>query len=233
MEDAKSITTMLEEMGSRLDTNDRDAAFVDDVFVSVAMDFINGDSYSTGDKKGFSIQVAPTSDPTKFVGFIEANIGKLPNEPQISGLFTPSFDELNEPGTRTKYTPGLSEIMLAAKKKTFDEYIEKDVTGTQGKSGYKNISPKLSGYAESLIYYNERTSNWEIQVLNGGFEVGMGVSYTWTWNYFAGPVPVNIALTIGGTVEVGLDTLGVSYFDVQQDATLLGTDFLTELRIYL
>ena len=80
---------------------------------------------------------------------------------------------------------------------------------------------------------NERTSNWEIQVLNGGFEVGMGVSYTWTWNYFAGPVPVNIALTIGGTVEVGLDTLGVSYFDVQQDATLLGTDFLTELRIYL
>jgi len=163
----------------------------------------------------------------------KANIGKLPNEPQISGLFTPSFDELNEPGTRTKYTPGLSEIMLAAKKKTFDEYIEKDVTGTQGKSGYKNISPKLSGYVESLIYYNERTSNWEIQVLNGGFEVGMGVSYTWTWNYFAGPVPVNIALTIGGTVEVGLDTLGVSYFDVQQDATLLGTDFLTELRIYL
>lgn len=61
----------------------------------------------------------------------------------------------------------------------------------------------------------------------------MGFSYTWTWNYFAGPVPVNIALTVGGTVEVGLDTLGVSYFDVQQDATLLGTDFLTELRIYL
>jgi|GEM_PF-1783883 len=233
VQEARTLPDMLKVMGSRLDTNDRDNPTIQDPFVEVAMGLIDNDSYSTGDEKGFCMKVFPTSDPTKFIGFIEANIGKLPNEPQIDGFFTPELEALKEPGTRVKYTPGLNELMLAAKKKTFDEYIEKDVTGTQGKSGYRNISPKLSGYAESLIYYNDRTSNWEIQVLNGGFEVGMGVAYTWTWNYFAGPVPVNIALTIGGTVEVGLDTLGVSYFDVQQDATLLGTDFLTELRIYL
>ncbi len=231
VQDAESIPEMLANMGRATNTGNKHSMDFGDEFANVAMNLVATDNYNTSGDKMFSIQITPTNDPSKFLGFIEVNVGNLKKEDElISGIFTPSFDSIKEHGTRMKYTPGMSEMMLLAGKKTREDYIGNTEMGMQGK---KNIQGKFSGYAESLIYFNENSGKWEIQLLNGGFELAAGLSYSWTWNFFAGPVPVTTQLTIGGTVEVSLDTLGVSYFNIQQDKTNLGTDFLTELRVYL
>ena len=74
---------------------------------------------------------------------------------------------------------------------------------------------------------------WEILILSGGFNAGGGVSYNWNWNTIVGIVPFTATLAVGGTAEVSMDALTVEYFDSVQKYNSLGSDFLTELRIYL
>ena len=92
---------------------------------------------------------------------------------------------------------------------------------------------QFGGYAESLIYYNELSGLWEIQILNGGFNAGGGVNYTWNWNTMCGPVPFTATLAIGATTEISMDTLSVAYWNETTSTEGIGNDFLTELRIYL
>ncbi len=238
VEDAKALPEMLTNLGMSTDTNNKKSMDFGDQFVNVAMNFVATDSYSTGDSKLFSIQISPTSDPTKFLGFIEVNVGNMDEEEEPEQIFfVPTQFTSDEYGTDVGYTPGLNELMLITEKKTMDEYLTPNVTsGTVGgdnMTGERNLSGKFSGYMESLIYFDENSGEWEIQILNGGFELGAGASYTWTWNTTTGIVPTTMTLTIGGALEIGLDTLTVSYFNVQEDETGFGTDYLTELRIML
>lgn len=86
------------------------ATGADDEFVGAAMSFIASDSYSTGNDKLFSIQLAPTSDPTKFLGFIEVNVGNMNDKEQVTGVYAQK--ETSGKGD-LDYLPGLNELLVA------------------------------------------------------------------------------------------------------------------------
>jgi len=234
VEKASSITDLLTTMGQYTGTDNRpgpdNGQIQGDIFVSAALELVAGDSYSTSEDKLFRIQIAPTSDPTKFLGFIEANVGNIRDKDQVTGIYAPG----SSPGDEDiDYVPGLSEIMTIAGKRSIYSYLMDDYNHVLKREKVRNLKMQIGGYAESLIYYNEKTYAWEIQVLNGGFNLGGGVTYSWNWNTMAGPVPLTATLTIGGTVEVSMDALSVAYYNETKNETGLGNDFLTQLRIYL
>jgi len=232
VENAESITDMLKTMGQATDTNDKKAMGFGDKFVNIALNIVSSEKYSTGDDKLLSIQLAPTNDPTKFLGFIEVNVGNIRDKNQVTGIYAPS----SESGEQDiDYAPGLNEAMLIFGKRSIYSYLGDDFNRVLKREGVRNLKAQIGGYAESLIYYSEITGKWEIQVLNGGFNLGAGATYTWNWNTMVGPVPFTASLAIGGTVEVMLDILSVSYYNAAADkqSTFIGNDFLTELRVYL
>ena len=234
VEEAQDIKTQLQNMGQYVGTDSSSAARAeigeDDEFVYVALRLVSTDNYSTGDSKMFRIQITPTADPTKFLGFIEVNVGNMNDKDQVTGVYAQT--DTSGKGD-LDYKPGLNELMVAAQKRSIYSYLGDDYNKVLKRQGVRNLSMQLGGYAESLIYYNENSGKWEIQILNGGFNVGGGVSYTWNKNMMVGPVPFTASLTIGGTAEVSMDALSVSYFNGTTNTSGIGNDFLTELRIYL
>ncbi len=230
VQNADSITEMLTTMGKASDTKDKKTMDFGDAFVSIAMSLVASDSYSTAENNFFSIQLAPTSDPTKFLGFIEVNVGNIRDKQQVTGIYAPGSQSGAEDIDKT---PGLSELMLIAGKRSMESYLTDDFNRSMNHQGVRNLKAQLGGYAESLIYYSEITGKWEIQVLNGGFNLGGGVTYSWNWNWMAGPVPITVSLEIGGTMEVGMDALSVSYYNADLDESFVGNDFLTQLRVFL
>lgn len=233
-EDAPSMRDMLAKLGQSAGT---DAKEMDgnmsngDEFVSVALELMAGDSYTTGEEKLFSIQIAPTADPTKFLGFIELNVGNMSSD-NVSGVY--SSDRTDD--TKFKYTPGLAEMMTLTGLKSPQQYgidqMNDFIKSTKGEK-VKNTKFTLGGYYESLIYYDFAAKKWTLQVLEGGFNAGGGLSYDWNFNTWCGPIPFTATLTAGGTAEVSMDALTVQYQDTSDNSYGLGNDFLTQLRLYL
>ena len=231
-EDAPSMRDMLAKLGQSAGT---DATKMDgsmsngDQFVSVALELMAGDSYTTGEDKLFSIQIAPTADPTKFLGFIGLNVGGLKAD-------NVSSDYSNEYKSEFNYTPGLAELKTLAGLKTPLEYgMDKmdDFFKSTKHKGVDNKEFTLGGYYESLIYYDFTAKKWMLQVLEGGFNAGGGLSYDWNFNTWCGPIPFTATLTAGGSAEVSMDALTVQYLDQTDNNYGLGNDFLTQLRLYL
>lgn len=231
VEDQDVLSDLLTNMGGFVGTEaSTDSLGIGDQFVSMLLRLVSSDQYTTGDDKLFSIQLAATSDPTKFLGFIEVNIGNMSDQDQVTGVYaTGSQEDLD-------YAPGLAEVMMLTGAKTPTEYVKgqlEDLKKAAQSKGVRNISFDLGGYAESLIYYNADNGKWEIQILNGGFNAGGGLSYSWNFNTWCGPIPFTTTLTAGGVAEVSMDALTVAYRNSTTQETGLGNDFLTELRIYL
>ena len=223
VEEAEDLDSILKNMGAfgATDAKGTGNMDVDDDFVTIAMDLIAKDSYTGKDGSTFSIQLVPTSDPTKFMGLIQVNAGNMSDAVKVTG-----YENFN-------YKPGVTDLMSLVKSPVkYGEGIAETFSNAAKGKGERNIAFKFEGYMESLVYFDKTTKDWRIQVLSGGFGVGGGVSYTWNWNTMVGPIPFTASLTIGGNVEVGMDALTVAYLD-KYDATKLGNDFLTELRIYL
>jgi len=232
VEESEDIRSMLQTMGNFAGTSAADAEKdFGDEFVNIAMNLVASDEYSTGDSKLFNIQLAPTTDPTKFVGFIEVNVGNVAEKDQVTGIYA----NKNTSGESDfDYAPGLSEAMVLTGLKSPSAYladIESNYNSAKAGEGGRELNFSFGGYAESLIYYDVQDTCWEIRILSGGFTVG-GVSSTWNWNTMVGPVPFTASLTIGGTTEIGMDALTVAYTNANGNERL-GNDFLTELRIYL
>lgn len=226
-----SVSNLVQNMGGYAGTSAPITMDGKDAFVDTLLNLVADDDYTTGNDKLFSIQIAPTEDPTKFLGFIEANIGNMSDKDQVTGVYaqpgqTEDFD----------YTPGLAEVLMMTGVKSPMQYgmgqMDDFFKATKSK-GVRNISFDIGGYAESLIYYNNDTGKWSIQILDGGFNAGGGMSYSWNYNTMCGPIPFTATLTAGGTAEVSMDALTVGYFDVSTAEYDFGNDFLTELRIYL
>ena len=232
VENAQDISTQLKNKGKFVATDGSTAAEMDsgDEFVDLALWLVSSGNYSTGDDKLFRIQITPTADPTKFLGFIEVNIGNMNDKDQVTGVYAQT--DTSGKGDLDK-TPGLNELMTMAGSRSVYSYLMDDYNRVLKRQGVRNLSMQLGGYAESLIYYNKNSGRWEIQVLNGGFNMGGGVSYTWNWNFMVGPVPLTTSMTIGGTTEISMDALSVAYYNGTTDTSGIGTDYLTELRIYL
>lgn len=236
VEEAKSLSEMMTTMGSAADANaegaDKEMSTADQ-YVNKALQLVAGDGFSAGNL--FTIQITPTSDPTKFLGFIEVNIGDLhaddsEGKGQVYANFNPGED------VQKSYAPGLTEMMFLAGQKTANQYMEgyqKDFDDAAAGKGSRDIEFALGGYAESLIYYNAESGGWEVQILNGGFNAGGGMSYSWNFNTWCGPVPFTFSLTVGGSADISMDALSVAYYDTAAHTNGLGTDFLTQLRIYL
>ncbi|WP_454940853.1 S-layer homology domain-containing protein [Evtepia sp.] len=235
VEEAKSLPEMMKTMGSASGTDAGAATNMStaDQYVNTALNLVAGDGFSAGDL--FTIQITPTSDPTKFLGFIQVNVGDLhvddsEGKGQVYANFNPGED------VQKSYAPGLAEMMFLTGQKTANQYMEgyqKDFNDAAAGKGSRDLEFALGGYAESLIYYNENTGSWEVQILNGGFNAGGGMSYSWNFNTWCGPVPFTATLTVGGSADISMDALSVAYYDTVNHINGLGTDFLTQLRIYL
>ena len=187
------------------------------------------DSYTKPDGSLFSLRLAPTNDPTKFLGLMEVNVGNMSDKDQVTGVYAGA----NGAQSDFDYTPGLSEILTMTGEKNVYDYLLEDYNKVLKRQGIRNMSFDVGGYYETLIYYDDIDMKWEILILSGGFNAGGGVSYNWNWNTIVGIVPFTATLAIGGTAEVSMDALTVEYFDSVQKYNSLGSDFLTELRIYL
>lgn len=236
VEEAQSLSEMMTTMGDASGTN-ADAASsmsTEDSYVNTALNLVaSDDGLNAGGL--FSIQITPTSDPTKFLGFIQVGFGDLhaddsEGKGQVYANFNPGED------VQKSYAPGLAEMMFLTGQKTANQYMEgyqKDFDDAAAGKGSRDLEFTLGGYAESLIYYNENTRGWEVQILNGGFHAGGGMSYSWNFNTWCGPVPFTFSLTVGGSADISMDALSVAYYDQANNRNGLGTDFLTQLRIYL
>ncbi len=232
IEEQPEVKEALEDLSKATEVNADNDPDISDQFTQIALNLVADENYITDESKFFTIQIAPTSDPTRFLGFIEVNLGNMENN--VTGVYADSQNR----NVDFSYGPGLSETMLLTGFKTPMEYgmgQMDDLFKVLKRKPVRNISFQLSGYAESLIFYNDNTKRWEVMLLDGGFHAGGGLSYTWNWNTMVGPVPVTSSLSIGGTAEVGMDALAVVYRETTSDGTIAkwGNDFLTELRIYL
>lgn len=225
-EKGDSIDSLLHNMGKAIGTNpDTSKATILDEFVGRALQMVASEDYSTEDESLFYIQLAPTSDPDKFLGLIQVNLGNMPEKEVIRGI------ETNK--TIFDHTPGVLELLYLTGHDSFDKYMIAPVRDSIIGKAVEDYNYNLRGYMESLIYYDFIDKSWKIQVLDGGFNVGGGVNWTWNYNTFVGPVPLTASVKLGGTAEVSMDAQAVSYYNKNTGVSGLGNDFLTELRIFL
>ncbi len=229
-EDAQTLTDQIQSMGKFIGTGAGSTISSGDQFVDIAMKLVGEDSYTKRDGSLLSMRIAPTNDPTKFLGFIEVNVGNMSDKDQVTGVYAGGdtngkhdFD----------YTPGLSELMTLTGTKKLKDYLFEDFNKVMAGKAVRNINFDVGGYAEALVYYDESAKVWKMQILSGGFNAGGGLSYNYNWNTVVGIVPFTSTLTVGGTAEVSMDMLSVEYYDAASNTNGLGNDFLTQLRIYL
>lgn len=233
-EDSRSLLDEIQGMGNSMDTNGeaKDIEFTTDQYISMVLEFMADEDYTTGDPGAFRMQLAPTSDPTKFMGFISVSLGTLNDDEQVTGV----YGNAETGAADYDYTPGFRELMALAGEKTFYQWsdeVKNEFMSSKTKSGVKSIEWGVSGYMEALIYYDFDDYAWKARILSGGFSAGGGMSRSFFMNTLVGIVPITATLTVGGTAEVSMDALAVSYYNETQDVYGMGNDFLTELRLYL
>ena len=233
-ESSSALLGELQGMGNAMGTSaDTSGMNTNDMFVNILLQMVASDSYTTGSDGLFSLQLAPTSDPTKFLGFISLCGGGMNDADQVSKI-NAREDTSNQ--ADFDYTPGLGEMMvLVGLKKPLDYAMDQmdDFNKVLKRKGVSDKTFGISGYMESLIYYDFNEQEWTIQILNGGFKAGGGLSYAWNFNTMCGPVPVTATFTAGGSVDIGMDALSVAYYNQTSKTYGTGNDFLTELRLYL
>lgn len=233
VEEQKSVSDLIANLGSFTQTNatNPEGMSQGDQFVNTLLTLVAEDSYTTEESGSFSIKLAPTSDPTKFMGFVKVGAGKMLSGEAISGVYmNPNKDEYSS------VKPGLSETMLLAGMKSPMEYKKEQLEKLDNALKSKKNSDKhfgLGGYAEALVYFDQDSAAWRIRILDGGFDAGGGMSYSWNFNTFCGPIPFTATLTAGGTAQVSLDMLTVAYMNKDTGYQGLGNDYLTQLRLYL
>jgi hypothetical protein len=169
----------------------------------------------------FQMVIAPTADPTVYVALIALNLGGMANEdPQT--------------GSELEYTPGFSDAMDIMKKKYITNQ-KKDFTKNLFSQSFseKDFSFVFGGYMEAQVFYNFDREKWEVLVLNGGFNAGAGLDYTWNYNTLVGPIPVTAQLGVGASAEVifkaAVQRGEIIKTTYDKDAV---NDYLTTLRIY-
>jgi putative cell wall-binding protein len=135
----------------------------------------------------------------------------------------PSLNDLTDMA-RGSYDPG----------KTYDDAEANQQKGKGNSS--TDFGGQLEGYFEAQIQYNFEKGKWEIYVLGGGFTAGFGMSYTYSINAQAGPVPLTATFGVGGALQIDFKA-AVRYDEttgLEWATTVTGdsvNDYLTTLRI--
>lgn len=229
VEKDNSLFFLLETMSAGFGA-DAGSMGLDDAIVGDGLNFLSG--LSTGDtsnKSLFNMVVSPTVDPTVFMAFIGVNAGNMADD-NVTGVYSE-----NNLDSDFDYTPSLFDVMDMQKGKYLDKQKKiNDKNPAKGLSkGNRNISFTLGGYMEAEITFNYEKGEWEIFILNGGFNAGGGVSYDWNYNTFVGPVPVTAQFTVGGTAEVIFKAAiqRGEHIKLEFDEDTVN-NYLTTLRIY-
>ncbi|NLB77309.1 MAG: hypothetical protein GX796_00250, partial [Clostridiaceae bacterium] len=229
VEDDNSLFFLLETMSDGFGA-EAGSMGLGDAIVGDGLSFLS--SLNTGDtsnKSLFNMVVSPTVDPTVFTAFIGLNAGNMAND-NVTGVYSE-----NNLDSDFDYTPSLFDVMDMQKGKYLDKQKKSNAKNpSKGLSkGNRNISFTLGGYMEAEIVFNDDKGEWEIFILNGGFNAGGGVSYDWNYNTFVGPVPVTAQFAVGGIAEVIFkaavqrgEQIELKY---NEDSV---NNYLTTLRIY-
>lgn len=232
-EDSAALLNEIKNMGNSFGADASKAKnFVVDEYVSLALEFVADEDYTAENDKAFRMQIAPTSDPTKFLGFISTSLGSLNDTDQVTGI----YGEAATGKADLDAAPGFREIMALAGEKTPLEYggeVLGEFLDAKNNRGINSTEWGVSGYMEALIYYDFGAYAWQAQILSGGFNAGGGMSRSWRVNTWAGIIPFTATLSVGGSAQVSMDALAVSYYNQTKDLYGMGNDFLTELRLYL
>lgn len=234
-EDSQSLLTEIQNMGHYMDSSanfeSMEELFTVDEYVGKALEFLSDEEYTKDDDKAFQLQLAPTSDPTKFMGFISVNLGTMNDSEQVTGV----YGEAATGDADFDYTPGFRELMVLAGEKTPLQYggdILGEFLDAKNKRGINSYDWGVSGYMEAMIYYDFEYMEWKAQILSGGFSVGGGINRTYTVNQSIFYIPFTATFNFGATAEIGMDALAVSYYNETKGEYGLGNDFLTQLRLY-
>ena len=233
VEDSETLAGQIQRMGMAMGTSAKNDQDFGDQFVGKALQLVAGGNFSEGRGSLFQMKLVPTADPTKFLGFVEVNVSNM--EGNVTGVYA-------EADAKFSYKPGFKEISsLFAMRKGATTALQKygmkymdDYNKVLLRRKLRDISYELQGYMETMVYFDYASGEWKMTVLDGGFDLGGGLSYSWVWNYMVGPVPFTVELKIGGTAEVDMDAITAGYKSTAEDLDAnFDTEFLTELRIYL
>ena len=224
-----SLFFLLETMSTGFGA-DAGSMGLDDAVVGDGLRFLSTIGIgNTSNSKLFNMVVSPTVDPTVFMAFIGVNAGNMSND-NVTGVYYE-----NNLDSDFDYTPSLFDVLDMQKGKYLDNQKKNNNKNPANglSKGNRNISFTLGGYMEAEISFNYENGEWEIFILNGGFNAGGGVSYDWNYNTFVGPVPVTGQFTVGATAEVIFKAavLGGEQIKLQYNEDTVN-NYLTTLRIY-
>ncbi|MCR4772677.1 MAG: hypothetical protein K5855_10250 [Oscillospiraceae bacterium] len=222
----------LASYGTAMNTSGSNKMDLGDMFVNSILRLVAREEFTDGDEHLFEVKIAPTSDPTKFIGFMQANYGDRIEDAADTGFTFLEQDDL-EYGEELALLDRIEMARQSPDEWGADQKKEiKDAMNNRGGGMDWNVS--VGGYMEVLIYYDFINSKWTMQPVSGGFHVGGGLEYSQSWNYMVGPVPFTTELTAGGNVEVSLDAVSASYLKTADSQNIdVATEFLTQLRIYM
>ncbi len=224
--DSPSLLTEVQSMGrafgtsgSSMDTGDK--------YVNKALSFIAGGSYTKSNSKAFQMKLAPTEDPTRFMALISVSLGSLNDADQVTGVYGRSSTGAKD----LDYAPGFRELMTLAGRKSVLQYggeVLDEFARAKARSGINNKEWGVKGYMEGMVFYDFNAKSWKVQILNGGFNAGGGMSRSWHVNTWAGIIPFTATLTMGATGQVSMDALAVAYYNSKSKAVILGTTYNAE-----
>ena len=234
-----------------------------DKLIQAGMELVAGDASYDSSQDTFAVRLTATSDPTVFRAFFCLNVGNMSSGGNESGIY-PSYTDMEDmafaqadvsSGNDLDVMPNAMNIYRMLTGSYLDSVLEEGMDAAQNKA-VRSFNFDLGGYFEADIVYNSETGSWECRPISGGFHAGGGLNYSWYVNMLVGPVPVNVSLTLGGSLEVSLDMQRGTYYtapdsvytelvgagsqetfdsilDSSYHTTSTGTDYLTALRLFL
>lgn len=263
VEESKVLPETMGEIGTNLNVDASGGMSTGNALVQAGMKLIAGDSKYDSSQDTFAVRLFATSDPTVFRAFFCLNVGNMGSGGNVTGVYP---DYTNKEDMAFVDTSGKSDLDWAPSvvnvakmvKGTYMDSVDKDYNAAKNNEKVRNIHFDIGGYFEADICYNAQAGKWECRPVSGGFHAGGGASYSWFVNTSVGPVPVNISMTLGATLEISMDMQRGNYYTVMggRDAVLAevssaaeldklaasgdvrftaetGNDYLTSLRIFL
>ncbi|MBO7532012.1 MAG: hypothetical protein J6T50_09430, partial [Lachnospiraceae bacterium] len=234
-ENDEELKEALRKVGTSFNTDGSGAANGQshgDDFVAGALKLLASMSFTNSDDMWVTLTITPTTDPTRFMSLIKVNLSNMDdheasqNGVEIIGQdsseefeFVPNIEDLPYGGAKKWASDALTEMVDA----------NEEMFGTDTEIGYA-----IGGYMETLIYWDFDENKWKMQVVDGGFNVGGGLEYSWSWNVLVGGVvPITSEIKIGGQVRISMDAITTAYQGNKTGNVELATEYLTKLRIYL
>ncbi|MCR4772360.1 MAG: hypothetical protein K5855_08645 [Oscillospiraceae bacterium] len=230
--DSQKLQDELADFGNAMSTSGQNGMSTGDQFVNAILRLIARDDFTEGDEKLFEVKIVPTSDPTRFLGFMQANYGDRIEDAGDTGFSYLEQDDL-EYGEDLALLDRIQMAKQSPSEWGADKMSEMN-SAKRNQGGGSDWSVSVGGYMEVVIYYDFDGGEWTMQPISGGFHLGGGLEYSQVWNYMAGPIPFTTELTAGGNVEVSMDAITAAYKkDADSTKTDVATEYLTQLRVYL